>query len=69
MLPLLVPALIAGGATLISGLIGGAAANKAAKTQAAASQAGIAEQRRQFDAMQQLLSPYVQAGTGALGGM
>ena len=66
---MIIPALIAGGATLLSGILGGLSANKAAKTQAAASQAGIAEQRRQFDAMQQLLAPYVQAGTGALGGM
>lgn len=44
------------------------AAGDAAGTQAAASQAGIDEQRRQFDAIQKLLSPYVQAGTGALAG-
>lgn len=43
------------------------AAEAAAGTQAAASQAGIEEQRRQFEAMRQLLQPYVQAGTGALG--
>lgn len=43
------------------------AAEAAAGTQAAASQAGIDEQRRQFDALQALLQPYVQAGTGALG--
>lgn len=66
---MIIPALIAGGATLISGLIGGLSANKAAKTQAAASMAGIDEQRRQFDAMQAILAPYVQAGTGAMGGM
>lgn len=66
---MIIPALIAGGATLISGLIGASAANKAAKTQAASAQAGIEEQRRQFDAMQAILAPYVQAGTGAMGGM
>lgn len=43
------------------------AAERAGETQAAAAQAGIDEQRRQFDALQQLLSPFVQAGTGALG--
>jgi hypothetical protein len=29
---------------------------------------GIEEQRRQFDEIQKLLSPYVQAGTGAISG-
>lgn len=66
---MIIPALIAGGATLISGLIGASAANKASKTQAEASRMGIEEQRRQFDAMQKILAPYVQAGTGAMGGM
>jgi hypothetical protein len=42
------------------------AAENAAETQANASQAGIGEQRSQFDAIQQLLQPYVQAGTGAI---
>jgi len=59
------------GTNLIGGLINSdsqrSAANTAADAQTAASQAGIAEQRRQFDAIQQLLSPYVNAGTGALG--
>jgi hypothetical protein len=43
------------------------AAGKAADTQAAASQAGIDEQKRQFDALVNLMAPYVTAGTGALG--
>lgn len=43
------------------------AASEASRTQAAASQAGINEQRRQFDAMVQLMAPYVTAGTGAMG--
>jgi len=53
------------------------AAGKAADTQAAASQAGIeeqrraaeasiGEQRRQFDALVNLMAPYVTAGTGAI---
>jgi hypothetical protein len=42
------------------------AAEQAGQTQAAASQAGIDEQRRQFDSLVQLMSPYVQAGTGAM---
>lgn len=43
------------------------AAKSAANTQAGAAQAGIAENQRQFDAVQKLLAPYVTAGTGALG--
>lgn len=43
------------------------AAERAGETQAAAAQAGIEEQRRQFDALQRLQQPFVQAGTGALG--
>ncbi len=42
------------------------AAGKAADAQSEASEAGIQEQRRQFDKMVQLLSPYAKAGTGAL---
>lgn len=42
------------------------AAKGAANAQAAAAQAGINEQRSQFDAIQKLMAPYVQAGTGAL---
>jgi hypothetical protein len=45
----------------------GKAADKAAETQAESSEAGIAEQRRQFDKITELLSPYVSAGTGAIG--
>lgn len=46
-----------------------AGAEKAADVQAAASQAGIEEQRRQFDEMMKVLGPYVQAGTGAMAGL
>lgn len=42
------------------------AAGKAADAQSEASEAGIAEQRRQYDKMVELLSPYVNAGSGAL---
>lgn len=42
------------------------AASTAAGAQTAASEAGIAEQRRQFDAVRELLKPYVEAGTGAV---
>lgn len=65
-IPLLVPALIAGGATILSGIIGGIASTSAAKTQSDAATAGIDEQRRQFEAMQAVLRPYVEAGQGAM---
>jgi len=42
------------------------AAERGSATQAAAAQAGIDEQRRQFDKFVELMSPYVTAGTGAL---
>jgi hypothetical protein len=44
------------------------AASQAAQTQGTAAQAGIDEQKRQFDAYQQMLQPFVTAGTGALAG-
>ena len=47
----------------------GEAAKQAAGTQAAASQAGIDEQRRQFDKLMELMSPYVTAGTAAIPGL
>jgi hypothetical protein len=46
----------------------GDAAQNAAESQSQASAAGIAEQRRQFNAIQKLLKPYVRAGAGALEG-
>jgi hypothetical protein len=54
-----------GGATLVSGYMQGKDAKDAASTQAGASQAGIEEQRRQFDVVQKLLEPYVTGGTEA----
>lgn len=59
----------------IGGVVGGItganqaadAAEQAAQTQAQSAQAGINEQARQFDALVQLMSPYVKAGTGSLG--
>jgi hypothetical protein len=44
------------------------AAGQAAQTQGASAQAGIDEQRRQFDAYQQMLQPFVNAGRGSLAG-
>lgn len=46
----------------------GQAAERAAATQAGASEAAIAEQRRQFDMLTELLRPYVEAGQPALQG-
>lgn len=43
------------------------AAEAAGRTQAEAAQAGIEEQRRQFDKLVEIMAPYVTAGTGALG--
>lgn len=45
---------------------GAKAAGKAADAQTEASEAGIAEQQRQFDKMVELLSPYSKAGEGSL---
>jgi hypothetical protein len=42
------------------------AAEDAANIQAGSAQAGISEQRRQFDALQALLKPYTEAGVPAL---
>lgn len=59
------------GASLVSGAISSDAArkagNQAADAQRAAADAGIGEQRRQFDSIQELLRPYAQVGTDALG--
>lgn len=54
------------GAMIYSGSKAASAAKKAASTQAESAQAGIDEQRRQFDLTQKLLGPYAQAGEGAL---
>lgn len=43
------------------------AAQQAASTQAASSQAGIDENKRQFDKLVQLMAPFVTGGTQALG--
>ena len=62
-----VTGLIVGGSQLLGGIMQADAASEAASIQAGAAGEGIAEQRRQFDAIQQLLQPYVQAGMGAIG--
>lgn len=54
------------GGSLLSGVVQSRAASKAAGAQTASAQAGIDEQRRQFDAIQALLKPFVETGTTAL---
>lgn len=58
--------LVVAGSQLLGSSMQAKAAGSAAETQAGAAQAGIEEQRRQFDAMQELLKPYTEAGTPAL---
>jgi len=70
-------AIAVGGATIVSGFMQSNAASKAAETQAGAAEKGIAqqgvssqlaidEQRRQFDAVQKILQPFVAAGAPAV---
>lgn len=61
-------ALAIGGTQVASGALQYGAAKKAAGQQIAGAQLGIDEQRRQFDALQELLKPYVSAGAPALAG-
>lgn len=61
-----VTALVVGGSQLVGSYMGAEAAKEGAGIQAEASQAGIAEQRRQFDALQALLKPYTEVGVPAL---
>jgi hypothetical protein len=61
-----VTSLIVGGTQLLGGVMQADAAGSASDAQSASAQQGIAEQRRQFDAMQALLKPYTEAGLPAL---
>lgn len=61
-----ITALVVGGSQVVGGLMQSDAASDAAGAQTAASQAGIEEQRRQFNMVRELLKPYVEAGTPAL---
>jgi len=61
----MVAAAVIGGA-VIGGVVSSSSASKAASAQGAASDASIAEQRSQFDAMQKTLKPFVDAGSPAL---
>ena len=58
--------LVMGGSQLLGGLLQANAAEEAAGIQAGAAQAGISEQRRQFDELQRMLAPYRAAGEAAL---
>jgi hypothetical protein len=61
-----ITALVVGGSQLIGSTMQASAAGDAAAIQSGAAEAGIAEQRRQFDALQTLLKPYTEAGLPAL---
>ena len=61
-----VTALVVGGTQVVGGIMQSNAASEAAGAQTAAAEAGIAEQRRQFDMVRELLKPYVEVGTPAL---
>jgi hypothetical protein len=61
-----VTGLIVGGSQLLGGIMQADAASEAAGIQAGAAGEGIAEQRRQFDALRSLLQPYTEAGLPAL---
>lgn len=64
-----VTALVVGGSQLIGSSMQASAAGDAAAIQSGAAEAGIAEQRRQFDAMRELLKPYTEVGVPALKGL
>jgi hypothetical protein len=57
------------GASLLGSSMQADAASEASAAQVASAEAGIAEQRRQFDAMRELLKPYVSVGTTAIEGL
>lgn len=59
---------ISAGASILSGIVGGKGADKAAKTQAAAYQKGIDEQHAEFAQTQANMAPFLQGGTQALTG-
>ena len=65
-MPDAITALVVGGSQLIGSSMQASAAGSAAGIQSGAAQAGIEEQRRQFDALQSLLKPYTEAGIPAL---
>lgn len=65
-MPSPIKALIGGGTVLAGTVAQTQAAKEAAGAQGAAAMAGIEEQRRQFDRLQELMKPYVEAGLPAM---
>ncbi len=61
-------ALVAGGASLLSGFMSSRAANNATDAQVEASEDSIKEQRRQFDLTREDFQPFRDAGYNALAG-
>jgi hypothetical protein len=59
-------AVIIGGASLVGSIAQSQSAKKAASKQVSGAQAGIDEQRRQFDLIMQMLQPQINTGTQAL---
>ncbi len=57
---------IMAGGSIVGGLLGASAANKAANTQAAAAREAIAQQQRMFDIQNEQQRPYREAGYSAL---
>jgi hypothetical protein len=55
------------GSTVVGGVLQSSAQKSASDAQVKSAEAGIEEQRRQFDAVQKLLQPFVETGTTALG--
>jgi hypothetical protein len=54
------------GGSVVSGVLGARSARKAASAQQKAAEAGISEQRRQFDITQEQMKPFREAGVSAL---
>ena len=63
--PIIGVAAASAGSGLLSARSQSKAAKSAAASQQASAEAGIAEQRRQFDKVQKLLKPFVNQGTQA----
>ena len=66
--PIIAAAALSAGASLIGANQSASAASAASEAQTASAQAGIDEQRRQFDTIQQNLSPFIEAGGQGLAG-
>jgi hypothetical protein len=64
--PLIAVGGLSAGASLLSSRSASKSASEASAAQTASAAAGIAENRRQFDKVQKLLSPYVKAGKSGL---